>query len=226
MHITEFNTSYTPLNPIHDTNLNAAYVARLLSEMGDMCASYSYWTFGDVFEEAGVAFTPFSGCFGLLTNGMIPKPTYWTYSFFNNLTSNAIARNEHMVITKDEESNIYGVTWNPVEDNKQADITLNLSIHLENGEYMLVTRLVDEDTCNPLKTWIHMGSPANLSKEQLELIKESARPLIKTFRFQIDDYAKDLEITLSSNAVLYFEIKRIFPTLDRGFLPERIQGAR
>jgi xylan 1,4-beta-xylosidase len=29
MHITEFNTSYTPLNPIHDTNLNAAYVARL-----------------------------------------------------------------------------------------------------------------------------------------------------------------------------------------------------
>lgn len=226
MHITEFNTSYTPLNPIHDTNLNAAYVARLLSEMGDMCASYSYWTFGDVFEEAGVAFTPFSGCFGLLTNGMIPKPTYWTYSFFNNLTSNAIARNEHMVITKDEESNIYGVTWNPVEDNKQADITLNLSIHLENGEYMLVTRLVDEDTCNPLKTWIHMGSPANLSKEQLELIKESARPLIKTFRFQIDDHAKDLEITLSSNAVLYFEIKRIFPTLDRGFLPERIQGAR
>ena len=225
MHITEFNTSYTPLNPIHDTNLNAAYVARLLSEMGDICASYSYWTFGDVFEEAGVSFTPFSGCFGLLTNGMIPKPTYWTFSFFRNLGSNAIARNEHFIITKDNESNIHGIAWNPVEENGDTDITLNLLIDLNNGEYMLVTKLVDELTCNPLETWINMGSPAYPSKEQLELIRVCANPQIRTQRFVVTDNIKDLEVLLSSNAMCYFEIKRIYPNTDRGFLPERIRGA-
>ena len=69
LHITEFNTSYRPDSPLHDTNQNAAYVAWLLSQMGNENTSYSYWTFGDVFEELGVPFTPFHGGFGLMANG-------------------------------------------------------------------------------------------------------------------------------------------------------------
>ena len=191
MHITEFNTSYTPLNPIHDTNLNAAYVARLLSEMGDVCASYSYWTF----------------------------------SFFHDLGSDAIARSEHFVLTKDGRSNIRGIAWNPAEEGDFA-ITLNFSMDLENGEYMLVTKLVDEETCNPLKTWINMGSPSNPAKDQLELIRECARPLIRTKRFEVTGNVADLQIPLSSNSVCYFEIQRIYPQVDRGYHPERIRGAR
>lgn len=53
MHITEFNTSYRPDSPVHDTTRNAAYVARLLARLGEVNDSYSYWTFGDVFEEMG-----------------------------------------------------------------------------------------------------------------------------------------------------------------------------
>jgi xylan 1,4-beta-xylosidase len=226
MHITEFNTSYTPLNPIHDTNLNAAYVARLLSEMGDICASYSYWTFGDVFEEAGVAFTPFSGCFGLLANGMIPKPTYWTYSFFKNLGSKAIAREEHFVITKEDDNNIHGVAWNPVEEGGSANLTLNFAIDLDNGEYVMIIRNVDEETCNPLKNWIDMGSPSSPSKEQVILLQECAQPQIRTKRIEVTNNTTDFEITLSANAICNFEIKRIYPILDRGYQPERIQGAR
>jgi xylan 1,4-beta-xylosidase len=225
MHITEFNTSYSPLNPIHDTNLNAAYVARLLSEMGDVCASYSYWTFGDVFEEAGVAFTPFSGCFGLLANGIIPKPTYWTFSFFRNIGSDAIARDEHFILTKDSEGSIRGVAWNPVEEAGSYDISIKLSIDLNKGEYLMVRKLVDEVTCNPLKTWINMGAPAYPSKDQLELIKECARPQTRTERFEVTGNRTDFEISLSANALCYFEIRRIFPETDRGYQPERIRGA-
>ncbi len=49
MHITEFNTSYNPFCPIHDTVYNAALCAGLLARLGDVADSYSYWTFGDVF---------------------------------------------------------------------------------------------------------------------------------------------------------------------------------
>lgn len=227
LHITEFNTSYTPLNPIHDTNLNASYVARLLSEMGDVCASYSYWTFGDVFEEAGVAFTPFSGCFGLLANGMIPKPTYWTFAFFRKLGENAIARSENFIVTKDTDHNIQGIAWNPAEESTASELTLNFSLDLEPGEYMLVTRLVDEITCNPLKTWIDMGSPANPSKQQLELLKECALPRTDTKRLTVSsDAGAEINISLSANALCYFEVKRVYPETDRGFQPERIRGAR
>ncbi len=226
MHITEFNTSYSPNNPIHDTNLNAAYVAQLLSVMGDYCASYSYWTFGDVFEESGIAFTPYSGCFGLLSNGMIPKPTYWAFSFFRNLGQDAMVRNEHFIVTKDKEGNIQGMAWNPVDENEDVNISLKLSIDLENGNYRLVTKLVDEVTCNPLKNWIHMGSPANPSKEQVELLRECARPQIRIEHLEVTEMKTNLEIMLTSNAVCSFEIKRIYPQTDRGYHPEWIRGAR
>lgn len=225
MHITEFNTSYTPQNPIHDTNLNAAYVARLLSEMGDDCASYSYWTFGDVFEETGVAFTPFSGCFGLLTNGMIPKPSYWTFSFFKNLGEQAIARSEHFILTLDSKEHMKGVAWNPVEEEGEADININFHMNLEKGNYVLIKKLVDEVTCNPLKTWIQMGAPSYPSKDQLELLRECARPQITVKQFEVFDQTTELNITLSANAMCYFEIQPIYPTVDRGYEPSRIRGA-
>src|SRR5690554_3681165 len=31
LHITEFNSSYSPLCPVHDTDFNAAFIARILS---------------------------------------------------------------------------------------------------------------------------------------------------------------------------------------------------
>ncbi len=226
MHITEFNTSYTPLNPIHDTNLNAAYIARLLSEMGDVCASYSYWTFGDVFEEAGVSFTPFSGCFGLLANGSIQKPTYWAFSFFKDLGTKAVARNEYFIITKDDQNNFHGVAWNPEEGKVDCELTLDFTIDTDDGEYVLIRKLVDEDVCNPLKTWIDLGEPANPNEQQLALLRAAACPQLRTRRFEVIDGKAAFQIPLSSNALCYFELRRIIPERDRGFLPERVRGAR
>jgi xylan 1,4-beta-xylosidase len=223
MHITEFNTSYNPYNPIHDTNLNAAYIARLLSELGDTCASYSYWTFGDVFEEAGVSFTPFSGCFGLLTNGMIPKPTYWTFVFFKNLFPAAIARNEHFIVTKSDEGDLRGIAWNPVEGNDEKQ--QRLSFNVKNGVYFLLIKTVDEICCNPLKAWLNMGSPAYPSKRQMNILTECSNPQIITKQIVVKDGLASLDINLNSNAICYFELQRIEPQTDRGFNTERIQGA-
>jgi xylan 1,4-beta-xylosidase len=226
MHITEFNTSYTPKNPIHDTNLNAAYTARLLSEMGDTCASYSYWTFGDIFEEQGVAFTPFSGCFGLLANGMIPKPTFWTFEFYSKLKGYGIARNSNIILTRDEDNSYKGIAWNPVEDILQEDnIEINVSLPANEDEYVLITRLVDEKTCNPLKNWIDIGLPANPSKEELKLLRSCSYPKTETKRLKSKDGLINLSLSLSRNALLYIELKPVKPTPDRGFHPERIQGA-
>ena len=226
MHLTEFNTSYTPLCPIHDTNLNAAYIARLLSEMGDTCASYSYWTFGDIFEEQGVAFTPFSGGFGLVANGLIPKPTYWAFSFFNQLGDCGIARDENYILTKAADGTLRGVAWNPVVNSAAEDsIELKLDLNIEDGDYLLVTKLIDEQLCNPLKAWLDMGSPANPSKEQVELVRTCAVPQTKTSREKVNGGRMNLYFNLSRNALLYFEVSRITPKLDRGYQPERIPGA-
>jgi xylan 1,4-beta-xylosidase len=194
--------------------------------MGDVCASYSYWTFGDVFEEAGVAFTPFSGCFGLLANGSIPKPTYWAFSFFKDLGTKAVARDENFVITKDDQDNIHGVAWNPAEEQEGKELTLDFTIEVDNGEYVMISKLVDETVCNPLKTWIDLGEPESPTSEQLALLRAAACPQIRTRRFEVTDGKASLQIPLTENALCYFELRRLLPERDRGFLPERIRGAR
>ena len=61
VHISEFNTSYRPDNPVHDTAWNAAYLAPVLAGGGDLVDSFSYWTFCDVFEEADIPTSLFHG---------------------------------------------------------------------------------------------------------------------------------------------------------------------
>jgi xylan 1,4-beta-xylosidase len=223
IHITEFNTSYTPKAPVHDTNLNAAYIAYLISRMGDAHASYSYWTFGDIFEESGVPFTPFHGGFGLVADGLIPKPTFWTFQFFKQLQGSCVHRCKNAVIVKKQNGGYRGVAWNL--DLKQEGKELSLSFELpaaRSGAFCLMTKTVDEDCCNPLKLWHDMGEPSSLSKEQLSILREGSSPLVSTQRLTAVGETVDITLNLKKNAVVYFEIDPVKETGDRGYSYERV----
>ena len=98
VHITEFNTSYRPDNPIHDTAYNAAYLAPVLAGGGECADSFSYWTFCDVFEEDNIPTALFHGGFGLLTHRQIPKPTYHLFAFMARMGQYVLARgDDHLV---------------------------------------------------------------------------------------------------------------------------------
>jgi len=226
MHVTEFNTSYSPRTPIHDTNLNAAYIAYQLAFLGDTSESYSYWTFGDIFEEWGVPFTPFHGGFGLVANGKIFKPTYWAYKFFKDLgNGECIHRSENTIVLRKKDGSYRGIAWNIVAANDSSAEEggkLTLCFIPEEGvfkenEYCVITKTVDEDVCNPLKVWHDIGEPANPSPEQIKLL-QSVSPLIATNRCH---GAPAIELTLGRNALVYFEIFPAPITSDRGFDYER-----
>ena len=211
MHITEFNTSYNPLCPIHDTNLNAAYIAGLLSCLGDVAASYSYWTFGDVFEELGVPARPFHGGFGMIANQLIPKPTMWTYAFFNNLKGECVHRDERSVILRRGDGSFEGVVWNLCREERDAiDISLELPCE---GAHCLLTRTVDEECCNPLKCWHEMGQPASLSGDQLRFLRQSAQPLAQSRT--VDGGA--FRLTLGRNAVVHFTLTPVQMETEYGY---------
>ena len=211
MHITEFNTSYNPLCPIHDTNLNAAYIAGLLGCLGDVAASYSYWTFGDVFEELGVPSRPFHGGFGMIANGLIPKPTMWTFAFFNRLKGEPVYRSENAVLVKNRDGSYEGVLWNLCsEGNTQLNVEIALP---EPGEYTMLLSTVDEDCCNPLKVWHDMGEPASLTRAELDFLRDAGKPQ-NTSRVANGGKA---QLTLGPNAVVYVKMSPYAPTEEYGY---------
>ena len=222
IHITEFNTSYIPECPLHDTNLNAAYVAHMLSRLGDKHASYSYWTFGDVFEEDGIPFTPFSGGFGLVANGLIKKPTYWTFAFFKKLKGDCIHRSDEAVVVKKPGDVFRGIAWNTDGYNTGEELDFTLEIPVKKGvPYCLLVKTVDEECCNPLKVWHDLGEPANPSKEQIAVLRESAKPLVTTTRLEEGTGVVTVSLHLKKNAVQYFELLPATIHSDAGYSYER-----
>lgn len=243
IHITEFNTSYTPRGVIHDTNLNAALIAGQLSRLGDYATSYSYWTFGDVFEEAGVPFAPFHGGFGLVAEGGIPKPTFWTFAFFKKLSERGdtcVYRDDNLVVLRDQRGNYCGVAWNiflraddeegtgKEEKNKrlkekmsEAQRKMEITLPVQADEYSVVTETVDEEVCNPLKVWHDLGEPANLTREHKKILKESSNPLVRTERIGAFNGGIKINLELGKNAVVYFEVRESCMQSDRGYDWER-----
>ena len=66
----------------------------------------SYWTFSDIFEEAGPRFEAFHGGFGLMTVHGIRKPAWFSYQFLNRLGNTELVNEDPMSwATKDESGN-------------------------------------------------------------------------------------------------------------------------
>lgn len=85
LYITEWNSSYNPRDPIHDTYLNAAFILNKLKGTEKSAQAMSYWVYSDLFEEAGPPPTPFHGGFGLLTREGIRKSSYFAYRYLAQL---------------------------------------------------------------------------------------------------------------------------------------------
>lgn len=223
IHITEFNTSYIPNCPLHDTNQNAAYIAQQLSRLGDVNESYSYWTFGDIFEENGVPFTPFHGGFGLVANGCIPKPTFWTFKFFKDLEGRCVHKSEDAVVLQKEDGSYCGVAWNAARTRTGRELALNFDLPAgDAGEYCLITKTVDEDTCNPLCLWHDMGEPASLTEKQKKLLKEVARPFMQSGRICAAGKRLQAGLNLREHGVVYFELQPVVTKSDRGYDYNRV----
>ncbi len=209
-HITEYNTSYTPLNPVHDTPLNAAYLARIISEAGDIVDSFSYWTFSDVFEEQDVPRAQFHGGFGLVALNNIPKPTFHMFSFFAEMGKDVLYRDESILATRRTDGTVTIIAWNPIMEKGNDFLKeLSLELSLPNGEYFIKRKTVNEQYANPWRVWIQMGRPRFPDKKLVDILKQAAQPQITFDRVGCKDKKLNIDFQLTKNEVSYFEISQI-----------------
>lgn len=209
-HITEYNTSWHPLNPVHDTVLNAAYLCRILSEGGDYVDSFSYWTFSDVFEEADVPRSQFHGGFGLIALNGIPKPTFHAFRFFRSMSGDIWYRDEHTLITGKEDGSIAVLAWNEVmEKGTGFEREIEIELPVDCARVFVKKSTINEDCGNPWRTWIQMGRPRFPQKHAVDVLKEVARPQITTGSMESENGTIRLRVTLAKNEVSLFEITKV-----------------
>lgn len=199
LHYTEWSSSYTPADPIHDSYHSAAYILQKLKQVGNAAQSMSYWVFTDIFEEAGPRFTPFHGGFGLLNTQGIKKSAYFSYAFLNRLGNTELKNSDSSSwATKNDKGDVQVLFWDytyTLPDNninnqqyyikdlpsKPKGITKVEVDGLQKGKYQLEIYKVGYKQNDAFTDYIGMNKPHQLSKSQVDTLKKknNGDPILK-----------------------------------------------
>jgi xylan 1,4-beta-xylosidase len=189
LHYTEWSSSYTPSDPIHDSYHEAAYILQKIKQVGTAANSMSYWVFTDIFEESSPRFEPFHGGFGLLTIQGINKPAFYAYQFLNRLGNIELANNDSASwVCKDSHGDIQVLAWDytytrPLDSINNQDyynrdlpsrpkgkVKVTIS-KVPEGIYALEVYKVGYRCNDAYSSYLSLGKPAQLDKLQVEQIK-------------------------------------------------------
>lgn len=209
VYISEFNTSYTPDNPVHDGAFNAAYLAPLLSQGSELADSFSYWTFCDMFEEKGIPASFLHGGFGLMTYGQIKKPTYYLYQFFAQLGAEEIYKDANLHVARGKSGDWVIIGWNADQQLRDIQLTLHMpDDNKDNREWFFQRSRVNEHAGNVEAAWKAMGRPRFPSSAELNQLRELSQPDQECGVLCTTDQQINTVLSLESNEITMIRLQR------------------
>jgi xylan 1,4-beta-xylosidase len=187
LHYTEWSTSYSPRDPVHDAYISAAYILSRLKGSEGHAQSMSYWTFTDIFEENGPVPSPFHGGFGLINFQGLRKPSFYAYQFLHRLGAEELVSNDPNSWATRDGGSVQLLFWNYTppqtkESNqvyfkrdqqaKEIGETRVSFAGLPRGSYTLNVYRVGYGVNDVYTDYLKMGSPATLTREQVQALAE------------------------------------------------------
>jgi xylan 1,4-beta-xylosidase len=233
LYFTEWNTSYTPRDSVHDSYVSAAYILAKLRGAQGLLQGMSYWTYTDLFEEPGPPTAPFQGGFGLLNPRGIRKPAYFAYKYLHALSGDAVAANDAQAFLSTKDGNFTAVIWDLEQPNQQVSnrsfymkpvpahptAPVNLRVtHLTPGaNYRLEVNRTGYHANDAYTAYLEMGSPTQLTSEQISRLNGLSRDLSETSRMIETSKSGTAEILLpmKSNDIVLLKLTRIDPASRR-----------
>lgn len=228
LHYTEWSSSYTPSDPIHDSYFEAAYILEKIKETGNAANSMSYWTFTDIFEEAGPRFTPFHGGFGLMNYEDIKKPAFFAYKYLNQLGHEELRdADSSSWACKDEKGNVQLLLWDftntHIGDTTNDQVFYKRDLpskdkgivsaefkNLAAGKYKLNIYKTGYRANDAYTAYHDLGSPNQLTRPQVAFIKQLSddKPVVELITVGSNHtYTKN--IALRENDVLFVTLTKL-----------------
>ncbi|WEF33761.1 GH39 family glycosyl hydrolase [Pseudoduganella chitinolytica] len=186
LYFTEWSTSYTPRDPVHDSYVSAPYILAKLKASAGLVQGMSYWTYSDLFEEPGPPTAPFEGGFGLMNPQGIRKPAWFAYKYLNQLGDAQVPVEDAQSIVTRDDRGVRVLAWDfqqPVQAKSnrptytavlptKASVPLDLRLSgLEPGRYTVAVHRTGFRANDAHTAWIEMGGPKQLDEAQLKQLQ-------------------------------------------------------
>jgi xylan 1,4-beta-xylosidase len=203
--LTEWNVQGTM--DARDTTFVAAALANTVRECDGVVNMMSFWTFSDVFEEAGPIPKPFINGFGLRAKGGINKPSYYAYGLLHQLGTERLANDSHdVIVTKNAADEIEIAAWNLVDPGQAAaNKTIDLAFRHVPEDARVSIQRIDGDRGNVLKAYAAMGSPLDPTPEQVVQLNQASQLSAPS---DARLAAGKFEISLTPNSLVLIKVKR------------------
>jgi xylan 1,4-beta-xylosidase len=187
LHYTEWSTSYSPRDPVHDSYMSAPYILSKLKGTEGYADSMSYWTFTDIFEENGPVPSPFHGGFGLLNFQGLRKPAFYAYQFLNRLGNVELNSDDAEAWACRDSGGVQILFWKfaaPVTDESDQKFfkrdlpakdwgKVRVSVAgLPPARYQMNVYRVGYQVNDVYADYLKIGSPPNLNRAQLRVLAE------------------------------------------------------
>lgn len=229
LHYSEWSSSFSSSDPIHDTYQSAAFILDKIKGTEQVANSMSYWVFTDIFEEKGPRATPFHGGFGLLNYQSIKKPAYYAYQFLNNLGETELkSSDKESWICKNQHGDVQSLIWDftikhpedkvfnsvyykrDIPAKEIGFIQLKYS-NIAAGNYMLSVVKVGYKSNDVYGTYMKMGSPNQLTKSQVQALNEinSGAAIIKEVVEVKSDQLFSYQLPIKENDVYFINLIKL-----------------
>jgi len=187
LYFTEWSTSYNPRDPIHDDYISAAFILDKLKKSEGAAQSMSYWTYTDLFEEAGPPPSSFHGGFGLLNREGIRKAAFFAYKYLNELGPQVLSVGDDRAMLTRDGSRFAGLFWDYTTPDQQesnrpffrrlrparkvAPVDLTVK-HLQAGVYRLKVHRTGFGANDAYSQYIRWGRPVDLTAARIVQLQE------------------------------------------------------
>jgi xylan 1,4-beta-xylosidase len=226
LYFSEWSTSYTPRDPVHDSYISAPYILAKLKASQGLAQGMSYWTYTDLFEEPGPPTAPFQGGFGLLNPQGIRKPAYFAYKYIHALQGESLKTSAPQAMLATQDGNIAAVIWNFEQPDQKvsnrsfytkltpnhaaAPVDLQVKHLVANAAYRVEVHRTGYHANDAYSAYIEMGSPKELTTAQIAHLNELTRDLPETSKAvrSGSDGTLELSIPMNSNDIVLVELKR------------------
>lgn len=191
LYFTEWSTSYTPRDAVHDSYISAPYILSKLDACEGLVQGMSYWTFSDLFEESGPPPTPFHGGFGLLNREGIRKPAFFAYKYLHALQGNTLPSTDGQAMLAVDGGKFSAVIWDfeqpqqavsnrpfftkPLPSHPAAPVQLRVTHLLPRASYNLEVYRTGYHANDAYTAYLEMGSPKELTDEQKQHLDDLTR---------------------------------------------------
>ena len=226
LYFTEWSTSYTPRDSVHDSYISAPYILTKLKASQGLLQGMSYWTYTDLFEEPGPPTAPFQGGFGLLNPQGIRKPAYFAYKYLHALQGQSLRTTDPQAMLASQGGNVAAVLWDfeqpeqkvsnrpfytkLVPNRPASPIELQLTHLVPNAAYRVEVHRTGYHANDAYSAYIEMGSPRELTAAQIDHLNELTRdlPEIEKSMRSGSDGTVEFSIPMNSNDIVLVNLKR------------------